>query len=77
MIDESVLKTFRNSNVLITGGTGMIGRQIVKILCEAGAHVKIVSMDRLTVHPSVEHIFGDLTDFKFCKEITKEKGLRE
>lgn len=71
MIDESVLKTFRNSNVLVTGGTGMIGRQVVRILCDVGAHVKSVSMDKLTVHPSAEHVFGELTDFGFCKAITK------
>lgn len=72
MINGSVLKTFKNSNVLVTGGTGMIGRQVVQILCEAGAHVRIVSLDKLTVHPLAEHVFGDLIDFKFCKTITKD-----
>lgn len=69
---ESILQTFRERNILVTGGTGMIGRQIVRMLCEAGAHVRSVSLDKLTVHPSAEHVFGDLTDFRFCKEITRD-----
>ena len=72
MIDKSVLKAFQGRNVLVTGGTGMIGRQIVQTLCDAGAHVKSVSMDKLNVHPLAEHVFGDLTDFGFCKAITKD-----
>lgn len=72
MIDESILKTFRNRNLLVTGGTGMIGRQIVWILCEVGGNVRSVSLDLLHVHPSADHVFGDLTDFRFCREITSD-----
>ena len=72
MIDEAILEMFRSRNVLVTGGTGMIGRQIVRILCEAGANVRIISLDKLDVHPSAEHVFGDLTDFGLCKSITKD-----
>ncbi len=72
MISESVLEAFRNRNVLVTGGTGLIGRQIVWILCQADAHVRIVSLDKINVHPSAEHLLGDLTDFGFCKSITKD-----
>lgn len=48
MIKEEVLNDFRGKNVLITGGTGLIGRQIVNLLCDAGAHVKIASLDKIT-----------------------------
>ena len=72
MVDESILETFRSRNALVTGGTGMIGRQIVRLLCEAGTHVTSVSLDKLNVHPSAEHVFGDLTDFGFCKEIVSD-----
>lgn len=71
-MNESILEMFRSRNVLVTGGTGMIGRQIVQILCEAGAHIKIVSLDRIIVHDKAEHISGDLRSFEFCKEITKD-----
>jgi GDP-L-fucose synthase len=70
MIHESILEAFQGRNVLVTGGTGMIGRQIVHILCDAGAHVTVVSMDTLNIHPSAEHVVGDLTDLGFCKAIT-------
>lgn len=69
---EEVLKSFVSKNVLVTGGTGMIGRQVVEILAETGANIKIVSLDRIKVSDKAEHIFGDLTDFGLCKEICKD-----
>lgn len=72
MIKDSVLRTFKNKNVLVTGGTGLIGRQVVSILCESGARVRIVSLDRVNVDTRAEHIFCDLTDFNSCKELAKD-----
>lgn len=72
MIRNNVLKSFTNKNVLITGGTGLIGRQVVNLLCDAGSHVKIVSLDKVNVNIKAEHIYGDLTNFDFCKEVTKD-----
>jgi GDP-L-fucose synthase len=72
MIKEEVLKSFAGSNVLVTGGTGLIGRQVVNILCDASAHVKVVSLDRINVNEEAEHIYGDLTSFELCKELTKD-----
>jgi GDP-L-fucose synthase len=68
MIKDEVLESFGGSNVLITGGTGMIGRQIATLLADAGAHVRVVSLDDVTIHDRVEHVRGDLTDFSFCLE---------
>ena len=70
MIKEEVLKNFAGRNVLVTGGTGMIGRQIVDILCDVDSNVKSVSLDRIVTNEKAEHVYGDLTDFAFCKEIT-------
>ncbi|MFC1558616.1 NAD-dependent epimerase/dehydratase family protein [candidate division KSB1 bacterium] len=72
MISEEVLKDFTGKNVLTTGGTGLIGRQVVNLLSDAGANVKIVSLDSLNIDKKAEHIIGDLTDYNFCKEITKD-----
>jgi len=72
MIDEDVLKSFKGRNVLVTGGTGLIGRQIVQLLADAEANVRIVSLDKIIIHDKAEHVQGDLTDFSFCKEITKD-----
>ena len=70
-MNKSILDFFHERSVVITGGTGLIGRQIVRILCDAKANVKSVSLDQLKVHENAEHIYGDLSDFSFCREITK------
>src|SRR5438045_3305608 len=70
MIKDNVLRSFSGSSVLITGGTGLIGREIVDILCSAGANVKVVSLDRIKLDQRAEYINGDLADFNLCKEIT-------
>ena len=72
MIQEEVLKGFSGKNVLVTGGTGLIGRQVVDILCDAGANVKIVSLDKINVNDKAEHVLGDLASFELCKNITKD-----
>ena len=36
MLNDNVLNFFNKKNCLITGGTGLIGRQIANILVEAG-----------------------------------------
>lgn len=71
MINQSVLESFRQKKVLVTGGTGLIGRQVVDILTNAGARIKIVSLDKIKVNKSARHVLGDLTNFEFCKKITK------
>lgn len=70
MIKEEVLRSFSGRNVLVTGGTGLIGRQVVNILIGAGAHVRIVSLDQIVVNDRAEHIIGDLTNLDLCKEVT-------
>lgn len=72
MIKEEVLKSFKNKNILVTGGTGLIGREIVNILCNSGACVKIVSLDKVNIDDRAEHIYGDLRNFEFCKDVTKD-----
>ncbi len=73
MIERSVLQDFKGKKVLVTGGTGLIGRQIVTILCNAGSRVTIVSLDEIKISDDVEHIYGDLTSFDFCRDITRGK----
>jgi len=71
MIKKEVLKGFEKKSVLVTGGTGLIGREVVKLLCDAGAYVKIVSLDHVNVDSRAEHVLGDLTDFNLCKDLTQ------
>lgn len=70
MKTNELINFFRNKNVIITGGTGLIGRFVVKKLCDYEAKVKIISLDKINIDKRAEHIYGDLTDFNFCKKIT-------
>lgn len=56
---------------LVTGGSGLIGRQVVRKLSERGTLVKTVSLDDILVEGSSEHIVGDLTDFNFCMDVIR------
>ena len=69
MIDNKVLDSFCGKRVLITGGTGLIGREISNIMVEAGAEVTSVSLDQIEINNSVNQVIGDLTDYNFCKDI--------
>jgi GDP-L-fucose synthase len=62
---------FDNKNILITGGTGLIGRFVVSKLCNLNAKVTVVSLDDLVLDNRAKYIKGDLTSFEFCKEISK------
>ena len=73
MIEQSVLKSFKKKKALVTGGTGLIGRQVVNALADAGALVTLVSLDDFKIDDRVDHIHGDLTSFDLCKEITRGK----
>ena len=45
MISNEILSDFTNKKVLITGGTGLIGREIAKILSDAGSDGTVVSLN--------------------------------
>ncbi len=69
---SSDLKMISGKTALVTGGTGMIGREAVRILCKSGAHVRVASLDQIHLEDPVEQIYGDLCDFDFCKKITQD-----
>jgi len=72
VVEEQVLRACEGKSCVVTGGTGMIGREVVRILADAGAQVRSVSLDKIDlVHKNVEQVYGDLTDFNLCKELTK------
>ncbi|HEY59183.1 MAG TPA: NAD-dependent epimerase/dehydratase family protein [Anaerolineae bacterium] len=72
MIDEKILGYFNGKNILITGGTGMIGRAVASKLKASGGNIRIASLDKIIINTDIEHIFGDLTDINFCKEISQD-----
>jgi GDP-L-fucose synthase len=58
---------FAGKLVLVTGGTGMIGRYLVELLVARGAHVRIASLDDSSrAHPRAEFVRADLTHFDAC-----------
>ena len=61
---------FKNKSVLVTGGTGMIGRQLVSLLVARGANVSVVSLDQPVGLPeNVRFLKADLTYFDNCIKI--------
>ena len=73
MIEKKFKSIFKNKKVIITGGTGLIGRQLTRILKNMGAKITVVSLDKYSTEKDVNHIVGDLLDFNFCKLVTKHQ----
>ena len=70
-----ILRSFSLTKIIVTGGTGLIGRFVVKKLCDFSAYVTVVSLDKLNIDKRAEHILGDLTDFNFVKKLQVIKTL--
>ena len=75
MFEKKIINFFRNKKIIITGGTGLIGRQLTKLLCNMKAKVTVVSLDNYSTEKRSKHIIGDLSDFKFCKTVTKNQDF--
>ena len=69
-LPEDIAGQLAGRTAVVTGGTGMIGREVVRLLCDAGAVVTIISLDHLTVDPRARHVLGDLSDLSFCLDLT-------
>lgn len=64
-------KEFESKRVLITGGTGLIGREVARLLLALNAKVKVISLDDIQPNFDIQYIKGDLTDFRFCLQHTE------
>lgn len=63
---------YKDKRVLVTGGTGLIGRPLVELLLEAGAKVRVASFDDKSRCPDdVEYLYGDLTRMQFCQTVVR------
>ncbi len=61
---------FKDQNVLVTGGSGMIGRQLVNLLLEKGAKVYVADLnDPINMPSNIIFKKVDLRDFNSCKSI--------
>jgi GDP-L-fucose synthase len=73
MMQDEILEAARGKSAVVTGGTGMIGREVVRLLCDADASVRSVSLDKIdSIDKRAEQVYGDLTDFNLCKSITRD-----
>lgn len=64
---------YSKKNILVTGGTGMIGQPLVEKLIGYGANVRIASLDdKSLAHPKAEFFRADLTEFENCLKVTQD-----
>lgn len=62
--------------VLVTGGTGLIGRPLVEMLLDAGADVTVVSLDSPSLaHNGAKFIHADLRHFDRCMAVCEGKDI--
>ncbi len=61
---------YSGKKVLVTGGTGMIGKELVNRLVEFGAEVRVSSLDDSSrAHPAAEFVKADLTNYDSCVKV--------
>jgi len=66
---------FNKKNVMVAGGTGLIGTPLVEMLLERGSFVRVVSLDadeQRSDMDRVEWVQADLTKFDECLRATKD-----
>lgn len=64
---------FSNKNILVTGGTGMIGVSLVNQLLEEDAKVRVVSIDNVNpFSKKVEYLKKDLRIYENCRNVCKD-----
>ena len=67
---------FKKKKVLVTGGTGLIGRPLVEMLVNQGADVTIVSLDDPSRAPKgVKFVKADLRELANCIEACTGKEI--
>lgn len=67
---------YKGKNILVTGGTGLIGRPLVEMLVEQGAKVTIVSLDDPSRAPQgTEFVQADLREFSNCMDVCNGRDI--
>ena len=60
---------FKDKNILVTGGTGMVGMALIKLLNNSGAKIRTVSIDNVNPFENqkdIEFIKLDLRNYDNC-----------
>jgi GDP-L-fucose synthase len=67
---------YKDKSVLVTGGTGLIGRPLVEMLLAQGAKVTVVSLDDPSRAPKgCTFVKADLREFTGCMDVCKDKEI--
>lgn len=67
---------FKDKEILITGGTGLVGRQLTELLLEQDAKITIVSLDKVNnKNAKIKYIYKDLRSFESCLEVCQNKEI--
>jgi GDP-L-fucose synthase len=70
------MKFYKNKKILITGGTGLIGIQLTKLLLNYGSKITVVSLEMNSELPdNVRFIKSDLRILKNCLKVTKNQDF--
>tara|TARA_A100001015_G_C15040124_1_gene739078 strand:+ start:291 stop:1271 length:981 start_codon:yes stop_codon:yes gene_type:complete len=68
------MSIFENQNILVTGGTGMVGIALVNLLKEHNTNITVVTLDDFNpFSEDINMIKKDLRSFENCKEVCKNK----
>jgi len=62
---------FENKNVLVAGGAGLIGRQLISLLLNEGANVSVVDLKKINID-NVHQAHLDLTIYDNCLEACRD-----
>lgn len=69
---------YKNKKILVTGGTGLIGRPLVQMLVDAGAEVTAASLDSITASTAplpCPFVHTDLREFSNCMDICEGQDI--
>lgn len=67
---------YKGKKVLVTGGTGLIGRPLVEMLIDRGAKVYVVSLDDPSRAPyGCKFVRADLREFSNCVSVCKDMDI--
>jgi uncharacterized protein YbjT (DUF2867 family) len=63
------------SSILVTGGTGTLGRQLIPHLREDGRVIRVLSRSRHEATPGIEFVTGDLAKDEGIEEAVQGAGI--
>lgn len=69
-LPDDISEQLIGKSAIVTGGTGMIGREVVRLLLDHGCEVKSISLDDLKLDSRATYLKGDLSNLEFCLDIS-------